>query len=76
MAKKPQTYITFELFKELPKTKVFHILTRLDEKIGTIKWDGPFRKYCFFPDPETVWDAGCLNKVTAFLTKLMDERKT
>lgn len=59
-----------EDIKEGRKTPVFHILDNDDEEIGVIKWYGSWRKYCFFPNGETLWDSNCLISITYLLVKL------
>ena len=60
-----------------PKTKVYHIFSESsDELIGTIKWFANWRQYCFYPEPNTIWNRGCLIDINSFLKELMDERKT
>lgn len=34
--------------------------------IGIVKWYGPWRKYCFFPTPETVYEWVCLRDIARF----------
>jgi len=54
-------WIKFVLIEEKPKTKVYSIQTiESDLEIGTIKWHPAWRKYCFFPDGDTVWSTSCL----------------
>lgn len=43
--------------------------------LGTIKWFGRWRQYAFFPEPDKVFNPDCLDTVTAFIRKLMDERR-
>lgn len=57
------------------KTKIFIVNTRYDDRIGVIRWFSSWRKYCFYPDPSTLWDTGCLSEVIEFIDKLMEERK-
>ena len=59
-----------EDIKEGRKTPVFRILDNDDEEIGVIKWYGSWRKYCFFPNGETLWDSNCLTSITYLLVKL------
>jgi len=33
---------------------------RSGRSIGTIRWHGAWRQFCFFPHNDTVWSAGCL----------------
>jgi hypothetical protein len=41
------------------------------ERIGTIAWHSPFRKYAFFPVNETVFDADCLSDIEAVVRDMM-----
>jgi len=43
--------------------------------LGIIKWFGAWRKYAFFPYPDTVFETQCLSDITQFLKDLMEERK-
>ncbi len=74
-----EKYIHFVLsVEQKPKTQVWDVLTTSgDDLLGTIRWYGPWRQYCFMPDPnaETVFSAGCLQDVEAHIKKLMNERK-
>jgi hypothetical protein len=29
-----------------------------------VKWYSPWRRFAFFPNEKTVWDAGCLKEVS------------
>lgn len=58
------------------KTKRFNIMPKdLGPMIGEIKWYGPWRKYCFFPKPNCVFETDCLKDIISFLSKLMLDRK-
>ena len=35
--------------------------------LGEIKWYGAWRQYCFFPARDTVFSAGCMTDLAAFL---------
>jgi hypothetical protein len=41
----------------------------LDEAshIGSVRWYSPWRKYCFFPSHETVWEQDCLRHIAEFI---------
>lgn len=50
------------------KTPILHICSKLSrDEIGIIKWYGAWRKFCFFPYPETIWDEKCLMALNNFL---------
>lgn len=34
--------------------------------LGAIKWFGRWRRYCFFPGSNTVFDTGCLEEIANF----------
>ena len=68
----------FIKFKELapkPKTKVFAVINIQHEHLlGEIKWYPSFRKYCFFPEANTVWESICLEDIKEFIDNLMLDR--
>jgi len=82
-------YIRFELEEKKPKTNVYAVIKNvlsanlkdgsgsmgLGYKLGTIKWHPQWRKYCFYPETETTYSRGCLDDITTFISKLMDDRK-
>jgi hypothetical protein len=69
-------YITIENVGSSPsgKTEVFWVRAKSNgAQLGTVKWHGPWRQYAFFPQPDTLYSAGCLNDVSSFIE---DEMKT
>jgi len=60
--------MTFRYFTILPdrprpgrKTLTYRVINKHSgNQIGSIKWYGPWRKYCFFPVGNTVWSNDCL----------------
>ena len=62
-------YIIKEV-KDSRKTPILHICSKLSrDEIGLIKWYGAWRKFCFFPNPETICDEKCLTSLNEFLIK-------
>lgn len=61
-------YITFEpLPQATPKTLRWKVVAKEGGGvIGTVSWYGPWRKYCFFPAPSTVFEQVCLRDIAAF----------
>ncbi len=58
------------------KTKRFTVCNKKSLfPIGTVKWYGPWRQYCFFPNANTVYEQQCLLDITKFIHHLMLERK-
>lgn len=51
------------------KTPIYHIETLDGVSLGEIKWYGAWRKFCFFPNVDTIWDNKCLT----FIIKFLDE---
>ncbi len=70
------TFVKFEVIEEKPKTKVYSVTkTHGGDFLGTVKWWGAWRQYCFFPDPDTLYSDGCLQAIVDFIKQLMGERK-
>lgn len=38
--------------------------------IAEVYWNNPWRQYCFFPEPQTVWSSSYLDTVTEFLKEI------
>lgn len=49
-----------------PKTKIFTVMSSSGDYLGTIKWFGRWRKYCFFPGRDTIFDDKCLAEITTY----------
>lgn len=53
------------------KTKVWLVKTRetelLGTPLGTVRWFGRWRKYCFFPFADTVYEEVCLREIAEFI---------
>ena len=68
-------YLRFEELVPNSKTKRFAVLNKTSASVlGYVKWYAPWRRYCFFID-SSVFDAGCLADIHAFINSLMLERK-
>jgi hypothetical protein len=59
------------------KTKVWTLFPREDKPgdspgehagatLGRVKWHGQWRRYAFFPEPGTLFEADCLRAIAAF----------
>lgn len=69
-------YLEFHLLTSTTKTKVYSVNSKLHgDRLGIIKWYGPWRQYTFWPQSSTIWNRLCLNDVMEFLQMLMAERK-
>lgn len=54
------------------KTTIWTIKNLNGSPLGTISWKGQWRKYCFFPAPDTVFDLNCLKEIIDFLKEQTD----
>lgn len=46
-----------------------------DDDLGIVKWYPPWRRYCFFPESDTLFDENCLREIHAFIIQEMAARK-
>jgi len=75
--KQAYKYIFIILIDVLPKTRVYSVTSRSDNnRIGIIKWYAPWRRYCYFPEEDTIYSSGCLDDINDFIQGLMRERKS
>ena len=51
------------------KTPIFKLFNKQDERIflGEVKWNSGWRKYCFYPAEETLYDSICLLELVNFI---------
>ena len=70
-------FIEFKLIEEKPKTSVYSILNKKSMMtLGYIKWYGPWRQYCFFPERiDLVLNMDCMQYIIDFIKELMEKRK-
>lgn len=72
-------WITFSETTPNPKTKVWLVIANDGAIIlGKISWFGRWRRYCFFPAAETVFEQDCLRDIAEFIeaqTKLQRVKK-
>jgi protein tyrosine phosphatase len=60
-----ESHLSFERLATKNKTAVEAVVSvRTGEEIGLVKWYSPWRRFAFFPNEKTVWDAGCLKEVS------------
>lgn len=60
---------------EKRKTPIYHIFSWDGPELGVIKWYQSWRKYCFYPNGDTIWDRSCIVSVIKFMDKLNEEHK-
>ena len=69
-------YIHFDQIPSKTKTSIWLCLNNKSlGTLGWVKWHGAWRQYCFFPQPTTVFNKGCMEDINDFITQLMEERK-
>lgn len=67
--------IAIDITPEKRKTKIYKINNNDNEFLGIISWGTGFRKYCFYPNNDTMYSADCLEDIIKFIEKLERERK-
>lgn len=73
---KQKQYIDFKVIKPfIHNTKRLTVTCAIislssGEQLGIIKWYGPWRQYCFYPNDDTLWNDGCLENVQSILKGL------
>lgn len=74
------THIIFEEMTPNPATKRWAVMPKdRSPQIGGISWHGPWRKYCFMPGANCVFEEVCLREIADFCvtqTKLHREAKS
>lgn len=68
-------YLNFTKISDTGKTIIVGIGNNSGVKLGLIKWMGAWRRYCFFPYEETLYDTKCLAEIIQFIADLMAQRK-
>ena len=74
----PYEYISVSRAPQDPKRKTatFEIRNKRSwDKLGDVKWYGPWRQFCFFPLAGTVWSHGCLYNIKDVIKKAMEDRR-
>lgn len=72
----PGRWIRFALGpKQNPKTSIWLVIAKDgDMPLGEIRWWGRWRKYAFFPNPETLYENTCLRDIAEFIESAMVHR--
>lgn len=68
---KDYKYIYFLKVADKPKTSVWHCRSQSSNALlGEVKWYGPWRQYCFFPEANTVFNVTCHEDINNFIGQL------
>lgn len=71
-----ESYLIFgESTSPSGKTKIIDVMSKGGDTLGVIKWFGQWRKYCFYPEKDTIFDKSCLDEISNHINNLMLERK-
>ena len=57
------------------KTCVWFVYSLDRIQLGIIKWKSQWRQYCFFPESDTLYNAGCLNDIADFMKENRGRRQ-
>lgn len=57
------------------KTAIYEIWHIENYPLGEIKWFASWRKFCFFPNKDTVWDMKCLVEILDLLNDINSKYK-
>ena len=69
-------YLRFNLKEKKDKTEVWEVISkRHGFNLGVIKWYGSWRQYCFFPEPETVFNIDCMDDIMIFIQDMMEHKR-
>lgn len=77
-------YIHFKILELKPKTKVWGVFDNKDVKLmAVIKWYGPWRRYCLFPENFLIpglslgnfYDINCLRDIVNFMEEITRRHK-
>lgn len=54
------------------KTVVWGVWTKTEAMIplGCVRWHAPWRKYCFYPEPNTLYEQTCLRDIAEFVESM------
>jgi hypothetical protein len=69
-------YLIFVVQQSTGKTSRYHCTTKsAGALLGEVKWHSPWRQYCYFPQIQAVYSAGCMTDIAHFVKQLNDARK-
>jgi hypothetical protein len=68
-------YLRFDLVRDSGKTTVWDVVSNNGPALGQIKWYPQWRRYCFFPWNNMLFDNSCLKDITFKIDQLMNDRR-
>jgi len=73
------THIAFRLDERAGapgrKTMIWNISAKAGDQLGQVGWFARWRKYCFFPAPNCVFEETCLLDIAQFIIERTAEHK-
>lgn len=51
------------------KTRIWQIESKRSALLGDVRWYGPWRKYAFFPEANTIFEQDCLRDIADFIER-------
>ena len=62
--------------EETRKTKFWDVMGKNSlQHLGTVQWWSHWRRYCFFPESNMIFDANCLWDIADFIANATTEHK-
>lgn len=68
------SYLEIKEIGDTGKTKIFSVVSN-KINLGKIKWFSNWRRYCFYPNHDTLFDCNCINQISEFIQLEMNKRK-
>ena len=72
-------YVRFDFagLSESGKTELWTVFPKDDmtEYLGTVQWFARWRKYAFYPNPETVYEETCMEDISTFIKMLTKKHR-
>jgi hypothetical protein len=69
-------YIIIKLVSIGDRTNKYQVVSKNNNiLLGDIKWYGPWRKYCFFPSNDTIFETQCLSDIIHSLNRIQIDYK-
>lgn len=64
-------HIYFVKVADKPKTSVWYCRSEIsNDLLGIVKWYSPWRQYCFYPEPNTIFNPSCHKDIDDFMRQL------
>lgn len=56
-------------------TQIVEVYNSHLTRLGQIRWFSPWRRYCFYPYPNSIYDAKCMGELISKIDELMSKRQ-